>query len=72
MPRKIRELEAELLHEGAQMKTAKGSHRKFTHPLVPGHVSLSGGAGNDAQRYQERDVRDFIEKIREAKRRQRP
>ncbi len=72
MPRKIRELEAELLREGAQMKSAKGSHRKFTHPLVPGHVSLSGAAGDDAQRYQERNVRDFIEKIREAKRRQRP
>ena len=72
MPRKIRELEADLLHEGAQLTSGKGSHRKFTHPLVPGHVSVSGASGDDAQRYQEREVRAFIQKIRDAKRRQTP
>jgi predicted RNA binding protein YcfA (HicA-like mRNA interferase family) len=70
MPRKVRVLEADLLREGAQLTPGKGSHRKFTHPLVPGHVTLSGAAGDDAQPYQEREVRSFIRRIREARRRQ--
>ena len=64
MPRKIRELEADLLREGAQMTPGKGSHRKYTHPLISGYVSVSGKPGADAQNYQERDVRDFIRRIR--------
>lgn len=69
MPRKIRQLQADLLREGAQLASGKGSHRRFTHPLLSGHMSLSGADGDDVKSYQERDVRDFIRRIQQAKRR---
>ena len=70
MPRKVRELEADLRREGAVVQPGKGSHRKYTHPLTQGHVSISGSSGDDENKYQERDVRTFIERIREAMRKQ--
>ncbi|MGH2514861.1 MAG: type II toxin-antitoxin system HicA family toxin [Ktedonobacterales bacterium] len=66
----MRELEADLRREGAVARPGKGSHRKYTHPLALGHVSISGNPGDDADKYQERDVRAFIARIREAKQRQ--
>jgi hypothetical protein len=38
----------------------KGSHRKFCHPGIPGSVILSGGDGDDARHYQEKQVRNAI------------
>jgi len=69
MPRKIRELEADLRREGFSRQPGKGSHRRYIHPLYPGHVLISGGEGDDAKPYQEREVREAVEKLREAKRR---
>jgi predicted RNA binding protein YcfA (HicA-like mRNA interferase family) len=51
MPRKIRELEAELQRAGFIKRPAKGSHRKWIHPKAS--VTISGHPGNDAARYQE-------------------
>jgi predicted RNA binding protein YcfA (HicA-like mRNA interferase family) len=70
MPRKIRELEADLRREGFSPQPGKGSHRRYIHPLYPGHVLISGREGDDAKPYQEREVREALEKLREAKRRQ--
>jgi len=39
----------------------KGSHRKFRHPRMPGSVLLSGGDGDDARHYQEKQVRNAIQ-----------
>ena len=39
----------------------KGSHRKLTHPAYPGAVTISGKAGDDAKRYQEKQVSNAIE-----------
>jgi predicted RNA binding protein YcfA (HicA-like mRNA interferase family) len=61
MPRKLRQLIADLRDAGFAQETARGSHRKFTHPkgLV---VILSGhNEGVDAKRYQEKQVRQKIE-----------
>jgi predicted RNA binding protein YcfA (HicA-like mRNA interferase family) len=41
----------------------KGSHRKFVHPKYPGAVTLSGQTGDDAKRYQEKDVAQAIEVV---------
>lgn len=60
MPRKIRELVAELERHGFVDRGGKGSHRNFTHPRVVRPVTLSGDAGADAKIYQERAVRAAI------------
>jgi len=51
MPRKVRELEAELEREGFKRTPAKGSQRKWVHPKAK--VTISGKPGDDAKHYQE-------------------
>ena len=41
----------------------KGSHRKFTHPSYEGAVTLSGQDGDDAKKYQEKQVKRAIEEV---------
>jgi predicted RNA binding protein YcfA (HicA-like mRNA interferase family) len=41
----------------------KGSHRKFTHRAYPGAVTVSGGLGDDAKPYQEKQVKRAIEEV---------
>jgi predicted RNA binding protein YcfA (HicA-like mRNA interferase family) len=41
----------------------KGSHRKYVHPKIKGFVLISGGAGDDAQRYQEKQVSNALRQI---------
>jgi predicted RNA binding protein YcfA (HicA-like mRNA interferase family) len=68
MPRKIRQLKSEYRKLGyvEQAGHGKGSHSKWTHPLLPGvTVILSGHDGDDAQPYQERDLRNVIAKLKE-------
>jgi predicted RNA binding protein YcfA (HicA-like mRNA interferase family) len=60
MPRKIRELMAELEKYGFVNRGGKGSHRNFTHPRVARPVTISGDAGDDAKKYQERPVKAAI------------
>jgi predicted RNA binding protein YcfA (HicA-like mRNA interferase family) len=57
MPRKLRELIAELEQAGFTIRGWKGSHRKFIHPKVLKPVVLSGKLGDDAQHYQEKAVK---------------
>ena len=56
MPRKIRELIADLESAGFASRGGKGSHRNFVHIRVAKPVTLSGKLGNDAKHYQERAV----------------
>lgn len=56
MPRKVRELIAELLAAGYSDRGGKGSHRNFTKAGSP-PVTISGKPGDDAKQYQERDVK---------------
>lgn len=71
MPPKNRELKAEMKKERVNWRSAKGSHTYWTHPLLPEEsVTLSGNDGDDARPYHVRAVREFLEKLREAKRRQ--
>ena len=61
MPRKVRQLIADLETAGfAVAPGGKGSHRKFRHPSFAGSVILSGKDGEDAQHYQEKQVRNAI------------
>lgn len=70
MPRKIRELKADLRRAGYRemKKRGKGSHTWWEHPLVADAVNISGHDGADARNYQEKVVADFVERARKAER----
>ena len=57
MPKKIRDLKAMLRQAGWQLVPGgKGSHSKWQHDAVHRVVILSGNDGDDAKKYQEKDV----------------
>ena len=64
MPRKLRQLIADLERAGFVNRGGKGSHRNFVHPKAV-RVLLSGRDGDDVHHYQERDVRRAIAKSKE-------
>lgn len=61
MPRKVRELIADLEAAGFENRGGKGSHRNFVHPGVSKPVTISGKSGDDAKHYQQRAVKKAIE-----------
>jgi predicted RNA binding protein YcfA (HicA-like mRNA interferase family) len=62
MPKKIRELKAMLRRAGWSQVPGggKGSHSKWHHPNVWRNVTLAGNDGDDAARYQEKDVQQAV------------
>ena len=68
MPRKIRELKLMLRRAGWQQVPGggKGSHTKWKHSKVNRKVTLSGNDGDDAQRWQEKDVENAVREAEEA------
>lgn len=66
MPRKVRQLIAEARANGLEYipGRGKGSHRLYEHKPSGTQVYLSGHAGDDADHYQESDLRRAIEQIR--------
>ncbi len=65
MPRKIRELIADLekagwLHTGA----GKGSHHNFAHTDSQRKIIRSGSSGADAHHYQEKLVKAAVREVR--------
>ncbi len=65
MPRKVRQLIADLEQRAGFMdRGGKGSHRNFVHPK--GHrITVSGKSGDDAKHYQERDVKRVLAAVKE-------
>jgi len=59
MPKKIRELIADLEKAGFVNRRTNGSHKTFVHPSGT-QLTLSGNKGKDAKRYQEKDVKTKI------------
>ena len=55
MPRKVRDLVRDLERAGFVNRGGKGSHRNYLHARGI-RLTVSGKAGDDAKRYQERDV----------------
>jgi predicted RNA binding protein YcfA (HicA-like mRNA interferase family) len=64
MPRKIRQLIKDLRRADFENRGGKGSHRNFVHPTGV-RLTLSGNEGDDALRYQERDVERAIREAKE-------
>lgn len=68
MPRKLRQLRADLAREGWKVDHYTGSHQIWKHPLLPGdEVNLAGKDGADAHHYQEKDVREAVARVRAAR-----
>lgn len=68
MPRKVRQLKGDLGRAGFSWRPGKGSHTVWGHPLLPGlEVTISGNDGDDAKRYQEREVREALEALKQEK-----
>lgn len=63
MPRKIRELIRDLKKAGFIDRGSKGSHRNFKHP-GGAKITISGNPGDDARRYQERDLEKALKKVK--------
>jgi predicted RNA binding protein YcfA (HicA-like mRNA interferase family) len=63
MPRKVRELIRDLERAGFVNRGGKGSHRNHLHPHGV-RITISGGLGNDAKPYQERDTARALREAR--------
>jgi len=64
MPPKIRVLKADLTRAGFTWRQGKGSHQVWFHPHFPSvEVTVSGGDGEDARRYQLHEIRDVIDQV---------
>jgi predicted RNA binding protein YcfA (HicA-like mRNA interferase family) len=64
VPRKLRQLIAELEQAGFAHVSTKGSHRKYRH-ATGATVILSGQTGADACHYQEKDLKRAIASIKD-------
>lgn len=69
MPKKIRELKALLKQAGftCDPKRGKGSHSVWEHSLLSYPINLAGNDGDDAKRYQEKDVRNALRDLEQEK-----
>lgn len=65
MPKKIRELKSLLLQAGFNYRSAKGSHTRWVHPLLPSApITIAGKDGDDAKMYLEKEVTQKLEKLK--------
>jgi predicted RNA binding protein YcfA (HicA-like mRNA interferase family) len=66
MLRKIREFIEDLENAGFYEIPSGGkrSHRKFTHAKYAGAVTVSGKSGDDAKSYQEKQVKQALDKVK--------
>jgi len=64
MPPKIRELIAELERNGFVNRGGKGSHRNFEHFLSSKIVRISGKPGDDAKKYQLKQVKEALNEVK--------
>jgi predicted RNA binding protein YcfA (HicA-like mRNA interferase family) len=70
MPRKIRELKAEIARAGFVYlpKRGKGSHERWQHPLIKKTLTIPGKDGDDVPLYLEKQLAKLLtelEKLRE-------
>lgn len=48
---------------GFTYRSGEGSHTVWSHPLLPYSLTLSGKDGADADRYQEKDVKNALKDL---------
>lgn len=63
MPLKVRQLKSSLSKAGFYWRPGKGSHTVWYHPHYPGvEVTISGRDGDDADKYQLRQVNNALKR----------
>lgn len=69
MPRKIRELKAQIAREGFVYlsKRGKGSHERWLHPLLKKTLTISGKDGDDVPLYLEKQVANLLNQLKKLK-----
>ncbi|MCP6757948.1 MAG: type II toxin-antitoxin system HicA family toxin [Fischerella sp. CENA71] len=67
MPRKIRELKAEIERQGFVYlpKRGKGSHERWRHPLLRKTLTIPGKDGDDVPIYLEKQVAKLLTALEE-------
>ncbi len=67
MPRKIRELKAQIAREGFVYlpKRGKGSHERWRHPLLRKTLTIPGKDGDDVPIYLEKQLVQLLTKLEE-------
>jgi predicted RNA binding protein YcfA (HicA-like mRNA interferase family) len=65
MPRKIRELKAQIAREGFVYlsKRGKGSHERWRHPLMKKTLTISGKDGDDVPLYLEKQLAQLLTEL---------
>jgi predicted RNA binding protein YcfA (HicA-like mRNA interferase family) len=66
MPRKIRELKAQIEREGFVYlpKRGKGSHERWRHPLLRETLTIPGKNGDDVPLYLEKQLKRLLTELR--------
>lgn len=69
MPRKIRELKAQIVHEGFVYlpKRGKGSHERWRHPLLNKTLTIPGKDGDDVPLYLEKQLDKLLILLQESR-----
>jgi predicted RNA binding protein YcfA (HicA-like mRNA interferase family) len=67
MPRKIRELKAQIAREGFMYlpKRGKGSHERWQHPLLKKTLTIPGKDGDDVPFYLEKQLTQLLTKLKD-------
>lgn len=67
MPRKIRELKAQIAREGFVYlpKRGKGSHERWRHPLLSKILTIPGKDGDDVPLYLEKQLAQLLTQLQE-------
>lgn len=67
MPRKLRELKAQITLEGFVYlpKRGKGSHERWRHPLLRKTLTIPGKDGDDVPIYLEKQLAQLLNELKE-------
>ena len=65
MPRKIRDLKAQIIREGFIYlpKRGKGSHERWRHPVLRKTLTISGKDGDDVPPYLEKQLAKLLTEL---------
>ena len=65
MPKKVRELKAMLRKAGFFVRSGKGSHTVWEHPMLPNlRVTIAGQDGDDAKHYLIEEVQAALDQLK--------
>lgn len=72
VPRKKRDIRRDYRAAGFAERQGKGDHTVHSHPLVRKNYAVDGRDGSDAERYDEKNLREALRELDEAKKGQQP